>query len=144
MGSWNTGPFDNDDAADFADALDDAAPERRAALVRTALVRALRGSDGPEHSVGLAAVAAAALVAARCPGGEPVTTAHGPQQPLPPLTALRPLAASAVVRTLGPGSELTEGWFRYAAHLAWRGEPQRLHAVLRAPEPPFPGQEPLF
>ncbi|BAJ27560.1 MULTISPECIES: DUF4259 domain-containing protein [Kitasatospora] len=136
MGSWDTGPFDNDDAADLGDELDEAAPERRAALVRAALTRALRKSDCLEHGDGLRAVAAAALVASHCPGGTPVTTAHGPRQPLPPLADLRPLAARAVARALGPDSELTEGWYAFAAYQTWRNELEHLQTVLRDPPPP--------
>ncbi|MFF4343876.1 DUF4259 domain-containing protein [Kitasatospora sp. NPDC001540] len=141
MGTWSTGPFDNDTAADFAGDLDEAAPEQRAALLRTALTRALHAPDGLDGSDGARAVAAAALVAAQCPGGEPVTTVYGPDHPLPPLLALRPLAARAVRRVLGPDSDLTEGWFRYADFLARRDGLERLHAVLREPGPRLPGQE---
>ncbi|MFB7946510.1 DUF4259 domain-containing protein [Kitasatospora phosalacinea] len=146
MGTWDTGPFDDDTAADFAGDLDDAAPEQRAAMVRAVLTRALHAPDGLDQAGDQHAVAAAALVAAQCPGGEPVTTPYGPEQPLPPLVELRPLAARAVVRALGPDSDLTEGWFGHAAFLAWRNGLEQLHAVLRGPgpEPRFPGQEPLF
>ncbi|WP_033221180.1 DUF4259 domain-containing protein [Kitasatospora phosalacinea] len=88
--------------------------------------------------------AAAALVAAQCPGGTPVCTEHDPEQPLPPLVDLRPLAARTVARALGPDSDLTEGWFAYAAHPARRGESERLRAVLREPEPLPPGQDALL
>ncbi|MFE5855471.1 DUF4259 domain-containing protein [Streptomyces sp. NPDC056500] len=37
MGTWGTGPFGNDTAADFANALDDAEPEEREALIRGVL-----------------------------------------------------------------------------------------------------------
>ncbi|MEV3957011.1 DUF4259 domain-containing protein [Streptomyces albogriseolus] len=70
MGTWGIGPFDNDAAADFAAGLDEAGPERRVAMIRDVLVRTIDATgwlaDADE------AVAAAALVAARCPGGEPV------------------------------------------------------------------------
>ncbi|MFE2315370.1 DUF4259 domain-containing protein [Streptomyces sp. NPDC059441] len=39
MGTWDTGPFDNDTAADFANTLDDAKPEEREALIRGVLTR---------------------------------------------------------------------------------------------------------
>ncbi len=81
MGTWGTGPFDNDAAADFAAGLDEAEPERRVAMVRDVLVRTFdaRGllTDADE------AVAAAALVAAQCPGGAPVDPDDGPQEPMP-------------------------------------------------------------
>ncbi|MFR9757596.1 DUF4259 domain-containing protein, partial [Streptomyces sp. TR06-5] len=41
MGTWDTGPFDNDTAADFANALDEAEPEAREALIRGVLVRTI-------------------------------------------------------------------------------------------------------
>ncbi|MFF8932432.1 DUF4259 domain-containing protein [Streptomyces longwoodensis] len=41
MGTWDTGPFDNDTAADFANVLDDAEPEVRAALIRGVLIRTI-------------------------------------------------------------------------------------------------------
>ncbi|WP_309171984.1 MULTISPECIES: DUF4259 domain-containing protein [unclassified Streptomyces] len=39
MGTWDTGPFDNDTAADFTNALDGAKPEEREALIRGVLTR---------------------------------------------------------------------------------------------------------
>lgn len=39
MGTWDTGPFDNDTAADFSNTLDDAGPEERETLIRGVLQR---------------------------------------------------------------------------------------------------------
>ena len=39
MGTWDTGPFDNDTAADFAVALDGADDAEREALIRGVLAR---------------------------------------------------------------------------------------------------------
>ena len=41
MGTWGTGPFDNDGAADFAGDLDEAPPAEREALVRGVLARTI-------------------------------------------------------------------------------------------------------
>ncbi|MGW3398543.1 DUF4259 domain-containing protein [Streptomyces hydrogenans] len=41
MGTWDTGPFDNDTAADFANTLDAAEPEAREGLIRGILVRTI-------------------------------------------------------------------------------------------------------
>src|SRR5262245_13461015 len=70
MGTWDTGPFDNDTAADFANALDDAEPEAREALIRGVLVRTIDATGYLAEAD--EAVAAAALIAAQCPGGDPV------------------------------------------------------------------------
>ncbi|WP_372450460.1 DUF4259 domain-containing protein [Streptomyces tagetis] len=40
-GAKDTGPFHNDTAADFANALDDAEPEAREALIRDVLIRTI-------------------------------------------------------------------------------------------------------
>ena len=65
VGAWDAGPFDNDDAADFATELDDADPNQRIVLLREALQAGLDDTD--EESLDEAfprAVAAAAVVAA--------------------------------------------------------------------------------
>ena len=81
MGTWGIGPFDNDTAADFAGHLDDAPPGEREALVRGVLIRTVRATGYLDEAQ--EAVAAAALIAAQCPGGRPVETVCGPEQPLP-------------------------------------------------------------
>ncbi|CAL9537764.1 DUF4259 domain-containing protein [Streptomyces sp. enrichment culture] len=134
MGTWGPGPFDNDTAADFADTLDETAPEGRAALVRDALVRA---ADTPMYlDAGFAdeAVAAAALVAAQCPGGEGADPVYGPGEPLPDLTGLRPLAVEALDRVLSEPSELLELWAGPGG-ARWRAGVGRLRDAL-LPEPP--------
>ncbi|MFE5581440.1 DUF4259 domain-containing protein [Kitasatospora sp. NPDC056531] len=111
MGTWGIGSFDNDTAADFAGGLDDAAPEARAGLLRAALERAARNPEYLDDDEGVAAVAAAALVAAQCPGGAAVDGAYGPDEPIPPLPVeLRPLAVAALDRVVAEESELAELW----------------------------------
>ncbi|MFC8720430.1 DUF4259 domain-containing protein [Kitasatospora sp. NPDC057198] len=134
MGAWDIGHFDNDTAADFGGELDDAAPEQRAELLRATLAEAaeVTADDYLDSDVAVPALAAAALVASHCSGGEPVTTAYGPKQPLPPLAELRPLAAAAVRRVLAEESELAELWDETELSADWRAAVARLHAVLRA------------
>jgi hypothetical protein len=111
MGTWDTGHFDNDTAADFSGEVDDAPETGREAVIRKALEAVLAPSDYLDSDDGAVAVAAAALVASQCPGGEPVTTAYGPDKPLPVLaTDLRPLAVKALDAVLGEDSELRELW----------------------------------
>ncbi|MER5475609.1 DUF4259 domain-containing protein [Streptomyces sp. NPDC002734] len=135
MGTWDTGPFDNDTAADFCDALDAAVPGERAGMVRAVLLRAAR-TDATAHcdgGTGELALAAAALVAAQCPRGASVTGDRGPEEPLPGLTHLRVLAAEAVERVLTEPSDLLEDWEGARGRL-WRS---RMHGVWEAllPEP---------
>lgn len=131
MGTWDTGHFDNDTAADFSGTIDDAPEAGRAAVIRDALVVAIE-ADYLDSDEGAPAVAAAALVASQCPGGEPVTTAYGPDKPLPVLpTDLRPLAVKALDAVLGENSELRELWDE-AGDKEWAPGIARLREVLVA------------
>ncbi|WP_406042556.1 DUF4259 domain-containing protein [Micromonospora sp. NBC_00898] len=128
MGTWAAGPFDNDTAADWCGELDDAAPERRPALVERAL-RAALDEPGPlDSDLAVEAVAAAAVVAAHLPGVPRVDSAYAPDF----LTAggradlpdrLRPLAVQALDRVVADDSELAELW-------AEAGEPNEFVAEL--------------
>ncbi|MET9951581.1 DUF4259 domain-containing protein [Streptomyces sp. NPDC006339] len=132
MGTWDIGPFDNDTAADFSYTVDEAPAEQRADVLLAAF-RAVTetGEDYLDADVAVEAVAAAALVAAQCPGGEPVTTAYGPDEPLPVLPlSLRPAAVTALDRVLGKDSELLELWSEGGEAGPWRAGVERLRAVL--------------
>ncbi|MFB7907139.1 DUF4259 domain-containing protein [Kitasatospora sp. NPDC056076] len=136
MGTWDIGPFDNDTAADFAGGLDDAAPGERAGLVRAALERAARGPEYLDDDEGVEAVAAAALVAAQCPGSGAVTTAYGPAEPIPELPVeLRALAVAALDRVVAEESELAELWDESDSDGEWRRGIRALREVLE-PVPP--------
>ncbi|MFE7095415.1 DUF4259 domain-containing protein [Streptomyces erythrochromogenes] len=135
MGTWGTGPFDNDTAADFADALDDAEPGTREALVRGVLVRTVDATGHLREAD--EAVAAAALVAAQHPGGEAVAALCGPQAPMPVFPAdLRALADEALARIAddedadGPVSN----WVDPADGKQWRAMLAHLRAVLYPPQ----------
>ncbi|MFE6666692.1 DUF4259 domain-containing protein [Streptomyces sp. NPDC057697] len=131
MGTWDTGHFDNDSAADFSGRIDDAPEAGKAAVLRDALTAAIE-ADYLDSDEGAPAVAAAALIAAQCPGGEPVTTAYGPDEPLPTLPAeLRPLAVKALDAVLGENSELRELWDD-AGDKEWAPGMARLREVLVA------------
>jgi hypothetical protein len=64
VGAWDSGPFDNDDAADFATELDDADPNQRILMLRDALQAAADTDDTIDEDVYLRALAAAAVAAA--------------------------------------------------------------------------------
>lgn len=128
MGAWDIGPFDNDTAADFAAALDRAPAAGRTELVRGALRNAVASPGYLDIDDGAQAVAAAALVAAQCPGGEPLASGYGPAQELPAFPVdLRALAAEALERVVAEDSELAEGW---DAADPWRVNVDRLRRVL--------------
>ncbi|MEW2707102.1 DUF4259 domain-containing protein [Streptomyces koyangensis] len=135
MGTWGVGPFDSDTAADFCGEVDDVALGEREQAVRTALVRAADLPDDVELDACEAerAVAAAALVAAQCPGGESADSVYGPEEPLPDLTGLRGLAVQALGRVLTEPSELYELWAESDGG-PWVAEVRRLENVL-LPQP---------
>ncbi|MGW7070875.1 DUF4259 domain-containing protein [Streptomyces sp. NPDC054855] len=140
MGTWDVGPFDNDTAADFCGDLDDARAEDRAGLVRAALTGATSATDAADAGhdgyldadVAETAVAAAALVAAQCPGGEPADSVYGPEQPIPDLLSLRGPALRALDRVLSEDSELLELWQESDGE-PWRRSVEALRGVLRTP-----------
>ncbi|WUD70700.1 DUF4259 domain-containing protein [Streptomyces sp. NBC_00510] len=143
MGTWDIGPFDNDTAADFGGDLDEAAWEERVSVIRGALKRAADPADYLDTSDGERAVAAAALVVAQHPDGEPACSNYGPSEPLPELPAdLRTLAVDALDHVLSELSELAELWAEAVNGSKWRQDVTRLRDVL---DPPIaPQAEVLF
>ncbi|MGW0120664.1 DUF4259 domain-containing protein [Streptomyces sp. NPDC003327] len=131
MGTWDIGPFDSDTAADFSYTVDAAPAEKKADVLRRAFHEVTAtGGDYLDADVAVEAVASAALVAAQCPGGEPVTPSYGPKEPLPPLPAeLRPAAVEALDRVLTEPSELLELWEESDGE-RWKAGIRRLRAVL--------------
>jgi hypothetical protein len=129
MGAWGTGPFDNDDAADFATSLDHLQPKQRVGAIRDALTEAGEQTGYLDRDVGGAAVAAAALLAAQGDNGLPIDCIHGPKQLIPELPDdLRPIAVLALARVLGENSELNELWVDSPHAEAW------LHMVAQLTE----------
>ncbi|MEV8390027.1 MULTISPECIES: DUF4259 domain-containing protein [unclassified Streptomyces] len=144
MGTWDTGHFDNDAAVDFSADLDEVTVERRTEIVRAALLRVV-GRDGGEGGgdgaagpldgdAGAVAVAAAALVAEQCPGGPPVESVYGPEEPLPRLPEeLRELAVLALDRVSEAGSEVRDRWVKADGESgAWHHGVAELRGALMA------------
>ncbi|MEU8763163.1 DUF4259 domain-containing protein [Streptomyces sp. NPDC048659] len=133
MGTWDIGPFDNDTAADFSYRIDKAeGPDAKAAVLLVALREVTETGDDDflDSDIAVEAIASAALIAAQCPGGDPVTVSYGPKEPVPPLPAdLRPTAVAALDRVLGPESELKELWEESDGD-QWKAVILRLRAVL--------------
>jgi hypothetical protein len=130
MGTWDKGPFDNDDAADFSADLDDAAPEDRPQLIREALTAAADNSDYLDVTQGSQAIAAAAIVASQQPGGPELDAVYGPEFLADGGTIELPddlveLSLRAIARVLDPESEWRELW----------DEAESLDAAIAALEP---------
>ncbi|MFC9458436.1 DUF4259 domain-containing protein [Streptomyces sp. NPDC058430] len=120
-----------DTAADFANDLDDAAEGERETLIHRVLMRAADNQDYLEAPDAEEAVAAAALTAAQCPGGEPVSPHYGPDEPVPSLPAdLSRLTVEALDRLLADESELSELWGEAEDDSRWRDSIRQLRQVL--------------
>ncbi|QKW37892.1 DUF4259 domain-containing protein [Actinomadura sp. NAK00032] len=131
MGTWDASPFGSDQAADFAGDLDELALEERPSAIREALEAVTREAAVVDSFEGVLAVAAAALVAAQCPGGQPVDPIYGPEERIPELPVdLRPLAVKALDRVVGPDSELEQLWDESGGAEEWRAEIARLRLAL--------------
>ncbi|WP_031014603.1 DUF4259 domain-containing protein [Streptomyces sp. NRRL F-5727] len=131
MGTWDIGPFDNDTAADFSYRVDEAADGKKADVLLAAFREVTgTGDDYLDADFGAEAIAAAALVAAQCEGGEAVTTSYGPKQPLGDLPVeLRAEAVAALDRVLAEPSELLELWEESDGE-EWKAGVLRLRGVL--------------
>ncbi|MEU1695687.1 DUF4259 domain-containing protein [Streptomyces hirsutus] len=139
MGTWDIGPFDNDTAADFGGDLDDAAMEERESMIRSVLKRAANPADELDAPDAERAVAAASLVVAQHPDGEPACSTYGPSEPIPALPPnLRTLAVDALDQVVSEPSELAELWGDAPDGPKWRQGITRLRDVL---DPPIPPQE---
>lgn len=115
MGAWDTGAFDNDDAADFAGDLNDAAPADRPGLIREALEAAADNDDYLEASTANAAIAAAAIVASLQPDGPEVDSVYGPEfltdgEGIDLPDDLVELSLRAIARILSEESEWRDLW----------------------------------
>ncbi|MGY0063529.1 DUF4259 domain-containing protein [Streptomyces sp. LZ34] len=134
MGTWDVGPFDNDTAADFSGTLDEAAADARAGIIHDTLTRVIDTAGYLEAPESEEAIAAAALITAQCPEGEPADPVYGPKEPLPDLTGMRDLALQALDRVMTEPSELTELWDESDGG-PWRAHIRNLRSVL-TPQPP--------
>jgi hypothetical protein len=115
MGTWDFGPFDNDDAADWSGDLQDADPARRAAVIRETLGDVLHDGEYVDADTANQAIAAAAVIASLLPTGTPLTSAYAPGfltagETLDLPDDLPALALRALDRVAGNDSEWRELW----------------------------------
>ena len=136
MGTWDAGPFDNDDAADFAGELDDAPAQARIEMIGAVLERVADPTDDDSRlSDAPRAIAAAALVAAQCPGGVPVDPIYGPSTPMPQFPAyLRDLAIKALDSVISKPTWLAEAWNESPSGPEWRRALSDLRTILDPPQ----------
>lgn len=136
MGTWDVGPFDNDDAADFAGELDDAPAQARIEMIGAVLERVADPTDDDSRlSDAPRAVAAAALVAAQCPGGVLVDPNYGPSTPMPQFPAcLRDLAINALDSVISKPTWLAEAWNESPSGPEWRRTISDLRTILDPPQ----------
>ena len=82
-------------------------------------------------------VAAAALIAAQCPGGTPIDTPYGPEEPMPAFPDdLRTLADTALARIIGDQAGAASNWVDPEDWKQWRANLNRLRTVLAPPVHP--------
>ncbi|TWV32545.1 DUF4259 domain-containing protein [Streptomyces misionensis] len=135
MGTWGTGPFDSDLAADFVDELEGLTHQQVIDVLERAFQRVTSSGARVDGGDGAEAVAAGALVASTIPDS-PITIdpEDGPREPLPKLPAsLRALARLALDRVLQDGSEMATGWVDSTDADQWRQEVQRILQALEVP-----------
>ncbi|MFC7819542.1 MULTISPECIES: DUF4259 domain-containing protein [unclassified Streptomyces] len=132
MGTWGTGPFDSDLAADFVDELEGLTHQQVIDVLERAFQRVTSSGARTDGGDGAEAVAAGALVASTIPDSLiAIDPEDGPRGPLPKLSAsLHALARLALDRVLQDGSEMATGWVDSADADQWRQEVQRILQAL--------------
>ena len=135
MGTWGTGPFDSDVAADLVDGLEGRTPQQIIDLMTSAFQQVLASGMRVDGGDGAEAVAAAALIASQILDGPVVFyPADGPSEPLPDLPfSLRPMAQQALRRVLQNGSELATGWVEGTDEDEWRRAVELIAQTLDVP-----------
>ncbi|QKW07570.1 DUF4259 domain-containing protein [Streptomyces sp. NA04227] len=135
MGTWGTGPFDSDLAADFVDALEGLTHQQVIDVLERAFQRVTSSGTRVGGGDGAEAVAAGALLASTIPNSPIlINPDDGPREPLSELPAsLRASARLALDRILQDGSEMATGWVDSADAVQWRREVQQILQALEAP-----------
>ncbi|WP_432013564.1 DUF4259 domain-containing protein [Streptomyces cucumeris] len=132
MGTWGTGPFDSDLAADFVDELERLTRQQVIDVLGRAFQRVTESGEGVDGGDGTEAIAAGALVASTLPDSPVVIDPDdSPREPLPKLPAsLHVSARLALDRVLQDGSEMATGWVNSADAEQWRQEVQQILHTL--------------
>lgn len=134
MSALGTGPFENDGGLDLCDELKEAGALEAYDILRSSLiyVRDLDQGEYLEKDEAEAAVAAAAIVAARKVGDDATLGSRGLREIVPmDLKDLAPIAAGALVRVVAANSELNELWSETRESDEWHSGVERLVDILR-------------
>ncbi|CAM5407845.1 hypothetical protein SALBM311S_04481 [Streptomyces alboniger] len=135
MGTWGTGPFDSDLAADFVDELEGLTHQQAIDVPGRAFQRVTDSGERVDGEDGAEAVAAGALVASTLSDSPTVIDPYdGPREPLPTLPAsLRASARLALDRVLRDGSEMATGWVDSGDADQWLQEVRQILQALETP-----------
>ena len=136
MGTWQVGPFDNDDAMDFFDEVEDTPDAQVPPKLRETLVAVVERPGQIELAEGHVAVAAACLVAA----GRSRAAATGNSSVDAWLSSHRPavtaedqrVALAALDRVTGPDSEWMALWATSPSGAAVEERIATLRQILNA------------
>lgn len=136
MGTWGYGPFENDVAADFVDGLDDARPEDRKTMVRSALLAAADSEAPLSSDTAIVATAAAAVVATRADGNVSPEFPCAPEfldepDTLAVDTEIVTLAAAGSDRALDQRSHLARVWQASGRIEEFRAATELIRSALR-------------
>ncbi|MBQ0850280.1 DUF4259 domain-containing protein [Streptomyces sp. BH-SS-21] len=132
MGTWGTGPLQNNFAAEFVDEVEElSGPELIDVLERT-FQRVTDSGARVDGKHGAEAVAAGALVANTLPDSPiGINPDEGPSQPLPKLPASLCVSARlALDRVLQDGSEMATCWVDSTDADRWRMHVRQIIEVL--------------
>jgi hypothetical protein len=108
VGTWDKGPFDNDAAADWSGEFGEASDQARVEMLEEALRAAADEADYLDADTAYEAIAAAAVVAAKLPGGPAVDAELVLEVDLPP--DLPDLALRALDRIVDADSGWRDRW----------------------------------
>ncbi|MFI6262168.1 DUF4259 domain-containing protein [Micromonospora sp. NPDC051006] len=140
MATWNVGPFDNDDAAEWCEQFEAAAPAERTEAVSGVLRRAILDSASLSDTAAAQTIAAATVVLQAHTGLPDVTTPHAPRfvdgaEYVDVTPDLLRLAAAAVELILREGSSWRRGWADDVEGDLAVEALERLHAALGDEQP---------
>lgn len=134
MGTWGKGPFDDDTAMDFVDALSDCDGDVRAERLRVAVLRVSRAPGSVNYAEGVEAVAAASLLAGMTPPSTNVEWVAS--LPTDVIAELADDAVVAVERAHSHASHLHELWSEAGGYdQVWEALAPVLRALRAAGEP---------
>ncbi|UXY24891.1 DUF4259 domain-containing protein (plasmid) [Streptomyces cynarae] len=135
MGTWGTGPFDSDVAADFVDELEGLTHLQLINVLERAFQRVASSGARVDGGDGAEAIAAGAVVASTLQDSPIVIDSdEGPREPLLKLPAsFRASAGLALNRVLQDGAEVAMRWVDSADADRWRQGVQQILQALKAP-----------